>query len=736
MKDIAQCLVMIVEDSKDDMDLAVELLSPICNVAAAMSGADALSVAELDTPDLFLVDVRMSSMSGFDLCRILKSSENLRHVPVIFLSDLPDPSSRRKGLSLGAVDYISKPFDPVELKMRIEAHLRLKVAREALERRNDLLEGEVLRRTEDLRYAMKRLEASETEFRSLAEGLPDMVFRVGSDGRFRYVSGAVRDIMGLEPGDVVGRTPEEAGLPSICPAIDRSVIEPVMTNGERLQTESPIRKGGDSRGIAEVRMVPEREGAGIVSVLGLVRDVSSQRIVEERYRRLFSLMKDGLVLIENPPGGQDSQGFRVLEANPSFSAMTGLREGEIIGRPIAELLPSLSRQWIPLLAEVLAHGEPRQMEGYSGEMARHIETVMYLADLGSCACMVRDVTEQREAQESLAAQGRFLGTLVENMPMGVFAKDLSVGGVYVVWNSRMSDIFGISGDDALYRTASEIFDQVMTERVLSEDEEVFRNKEPMMFEYERSFTEGTLIKGRHLRVVRVPLNDEDGNPSILLGIVEDITGLVVANERLEESLKDKDILIQEVHHRVKNNLQVMASLMSLQAARASDPHLVEVLQDSKSRIMAMACVHELLYRNADFSNLEVSRYMGELVGGLASTYGLGRDIGIHVDTDDTRLHVDKAVPCGLIVSELVTNALKHGFTGRTSGNIWVSVKTADSVVLEVADDGCGAVDSVSDGEGLGMTIVKGLVRQLGGEMEVSKAQGLLFRITFPSGEGR
>lgn len=730
MKDMSQCLVMIVEDVKDHVDFAVDLLSRVCDVAVALSVEEAVALAELDRPDLFLVNVKMASMSGFDLCRIIRSSENLRHVPVIFLSDLSDSFSRKRGLSLGAVDYISKPFDPVELRMRIEAHLRLRMARDVLEKKNDLLEGEVLRRTEDLTYAMKRLEASEAEFRSLSEGMPDMVFRIGLDGRFRYVSGAVREIMGLEPGDVVGRTPDEAGLPSVCPAIARSVMDPVMTNGEKIQTESPIKRPGDTSGVAEIRMVPEWDGTRIVSALGLVRDVSPQRIAEERYRKLFSLMKDGLVLIENSKGEGDSEGFRILEANPAFSAMTALQKGEMAGRPLADILPSLSKRWIPLLKEAQDDGEARQMEGYSGEMGRHIEAVLYPADFGSCACMVRDVTEQKEARESLAAQGQFLGSLVENMPMGVFARDLSVGGVYVVWNSKISEIFGISVEDVLYQTVSDVFDQTVAERALSEDGRVLLRGKPEVFEYERGYIKDTLAKGKHLRVVRVPVIDEDGNPSILLGMVEDITDLVVAKEELENSVKDKDILIQEVHHRVKNNLQIMASLMSLQASSEDDPKLADALRESQSRVIAMAQVHELLYKNEEFSTLPVSGYMEELVDGLVSTYSLDRDIDIHVQTDDTRFTVDKAVPCGLIVNELVTNALKHAFVGRSSGNIWVSVKTDGPVILEVKDDGCGSEGPVS-ADGLGMTIVRGLVKQLGGTMEVLKSHGLLFRISFP-----
>lgn len=729
MKDIAQCLVMIVGDSVEELDSMVDLLSPMCNVAVALDGPSSLFVAEKEIPDLFLISPRMSGMSGFDLCRILKSSDGLRHVPVVFASFQSDLTSRRKGLSLGAVDYISKPFDPLELKLRIESHLRLKVDRESLALRNNMLEKEVLRRTEDLRYAMERLAISEREFRSLAEGLPDVVFRIGGDDRFRYVSSALRSFMGKEPSELIGKNMEESGFSDIFPGVDLSSVRSLLRSGEAVYVESPIKMKDEYRGIAEIRIVPERDGGAVTSALGIVRDVSHQRIAEERYRGLFSTMKDGLIVVDIGP----SDDFRILDVNPAFLSMISSdKPSKVQGRSLRDVLPSTSQAWIGAIGKVVASGNAVTVDGYSGEMGLHLETVIYLAGLNSCACIVRDVTENRETQEKLASQGEFLGSLVENMPVGVFAKDMSAGGVYVIWNSRMTDILGVGCDEALGATELELFDPELAKKLIEDGNMVLKSRSPMLFEYDRLFTEKAIKRERYLRVIRVPLYGEDGSPSVLLGMVEDVTDLIVTNERLESSLKDKDMLIQEVHHRVKNNLQVMASLMSIQASKVSDPTLAEVLYESRNRVMAIAYVHELLYRSSDFSRLKVSEYLGDLVGALAATYGLGRDIAVKLDVDGTGLPVDKAVPCGLIVSELVTNSLKHGFDKRPSGIISVSVHTVGNlVVMEVSDDGVGTLKNVEAGSGLGMTIVQGLVRQLNATMEISQKDGLIFMIKFP-----
>lgn len=729
MKDIAQCLVMVVGDSKEDLDAMVDLLSPMCRVSVALDGRSSLTLAEKEIPDLFLINARMSVMSGFDLCRILKSSDGLRHVPVVLASLQSDLNSRRKGLSLGAVDYISKPFDPLELRLRVESQLRLKVDRESLELKNNMLEKEVLRRTEDLRYAMERLSMSEGEFRSLAEGLPDVVFRVGGDERFRYVSGALRSFIGKEPSELMGKTMEESGFSDLFPGVEIHSIRSLLRSGEAVYAESPIKVKDEYRGIVEIRVVPERDGGAITSALGIVRDVSHQRMADERYSGLFSTMKDGLIVVDIGPSGD----FRILDANPAFlSMMFSERPSNIKGRSLQDVLPSTSQTWIAAIGKVVASGDAVTVYGYSGEMGLHLETVIYLAGLNSCACIVRDITESREIQEKLASQGDFLGSLVENMPVGIFAKDMSAGGVYVIWNSRMSEILGFSCDEALGATEFELFDPDLSRRLIEDGDLVLKNGSPMLFEYER-FSTDKMAKGeRYLRVIRVPLYGEDGAPSVLLGMVEDITDLIVTNERLESSLRDKDVLIQEVHHRVKNNLQVMASLMSIQASKISDPTLAEVLNESRSRVMAIAYVHELLYRGSDFSHLKISEYLDELTGALKSTYGLGRDIDVRLDVDGTGLSVDKAVPCGLIVSELVTNSLKHGFTGRSEGVISISVHTAgNSVTMEISDDGVGTLEAVEAGSGLGMTIVQGLIKQLNARMEIAQDDGLSFRIKFP-----
>jgi two-component system, sensor histidine kinase PdtaS len=217
--------------------------------------------------------------------------------------------------------------------------------------------------------------------------------------------------------------------------------------------------------------------------------------------------------------------------------------------------------------------------------------------------------------------------------------------------------------------------------------------------------------------------------------------LVVKNTRLEESetglrssLREKDVLLKEVHHRVKNNLQVVSSLLSLQSNTVSNEETINILCESQDRIRAMALVHERLYRSNDFAGIDVKGYLAELVDNLRASYRAER-LEISVEGDPVFVILDAAIPLGLIVSELVTNAFKHGFTGRDSGLVRVSARLTgkDECTLVVEDDGTGLPPdfSLEKTSSLGLHLVTMLVDQIEGTLVTANNGGARFTIIFP-----
>ena len=228
------------------------------------------------------------------------------------------------------------------------------------------------------------------------------------------------------------------------------------------------------------------------------------------------------------------------------------------------------------------------------------------------------------------------------------------------------------------------------------------------------------------------------NARLYAAVQAELAEREAAESRLLESLHEKEVLLKEIHHRVKNNLQVIYSLLSLQTRVGQRIRLhLDVLLDSQNRIRSMALIHEKLYQSADLANIDFSEYLGSLAGHLCRSYAdTGCQVKLQVNAAHVRLGIDAAVPCGLIASELISNALKHAFVGRELGLLSVAVRNSETgaVELVVADDGVGvASDAAGEGSSsLGMQLVRGLVRQLDGSLTVENGQGGALRSFIPA----
>ena len=235
----------------------------------------------------------------------------------------------------------------------------------------------------------------------------------------------------------------------------------------------------------------------------------------------------------------------------------------------------------------------------------------------------------------------------------------------------------------------------------------------------------------------VLLSHRRGDGTEYFSIVgRDITQQKESEKQIRESLAEKEVLVKEVHHRVKNNLQVLSSLMNLRAQQV-DENTAKVLRDLQSRVLAMALIHEKLYQSEDFAEIDFARYLKDLLFQLALSYQARPGaIEVEAETKDISLPLDKAVPCALIVTELVSNSIKHAFPKGKGGQIKVRLsRENDQFVLLVRDNGIGLPEGrdLRASPTLGMKLVDALVRQLGGTLEISSNGGAAFRITWPAG---
>jgi len=228
----------------------------------------------------------------------------------------------------------------------------------------------------------------------------------------------------------------------------------------------------------------------------------------------------------------------------------------------------------------------------------------------------------------------------------------------------------------------------------------------------------------------------EGAQKLIQFNIRDVTARSKAEEETRVSLKEKEVLLQELHHRVKNNLQVIASLLSLQSHFIDDIKILRMYDETLNRVKSIAAVHELLYQQRGTSKIDLGNYIRKLAGGLFEFYGVRKDkIKLTIKAGDLPLTLDKAVPCGLIINELISNSLKHAFPESRKGELTVALNFDGSkYVLAVTDNGIGFLEQtqMDQSKTLGLQLVKILADQLGGALTLHPADPTEVRIEFPA----
>ncbi|WP_236950963.1 sensor histidine kinase [Methanobacterium subterraneum] len=215
--------------------------------------------------------------------------------------------------------------------------------------------------------------------------------------------------------------------------------------------------------------------------------------------------------------------------------------------------------------------------------------------------------------------------------------------------------------------------------------------------------------------------------------MEDITELKNVENSLKYSLKEKEVLLREIHHRVKNNLQIISSLLSLQRLQVEDPQTADILWECQGRVRAMAMIHENIYQSQDIGRINFKNYVEMLLYDIFNLYRVNKkSVILEMRIKGVKMGIETAMPCGLVINELATNSIKHAFP-QGKGIIKIELKTDDDAhILIIEDDGIGLPENLDPQKSkkLGLMVVNTLVNQLNGEMEIDRTNGTKFIIKF------
>ena len=343
----------------------------------------------------------------------------------------------------------------------------------------------------------------------------------------------------------------------------------------------------------------------------------------------------------------------------------------------------------------------------------------------------RDITAIKKAEEELRLSEERHRAIYDQAYIGIAR--IAKMGRFLLVNERLCDMLDYSADELYKKTFYELGVQEEVEESLVDWDQLLSGK-IKNFSREQTYVrkDGAILSAN----VTVSLvRDSNNNPNYFVAVFEDITERKEYEKQLEESIKEKEVLLKEVHHRVKNNMQVISSILNLQSSYITDENALGIIRESQDRIKSMSFVHESLYQSKTLSEVNFAEYIQNITRNLYHSYGRPEGgIELEFDLDNIYLNLDTSIPCGLIINEVVSNSLKYAFEGRDSGKIRVEFKkkSDEKMKLIISDDGIGLPKDfdIENAESLGLQLVTTLVTQVSGKLDIDVTNGTSFNIEF------
>ncbi|MEA1906196.1 MAG: histidine kinase dimerization/phosphoacceptor domain -containing protein [Euryarchaeota archaeon] len=414
-----------------------------------------------------------------------------------------------------------------------------------------------------------------------------------------------------------------------------------------------------------------------------------------------------------------------------------------VGTGTGDEVGELSRAFDTMTANLKESG--RALEGYSRGLEKKVEERTARLDellteseqqRVAISNMLADVTETKDdlalAGVKLKQKSEEQRALLSTIPAFVYFKDRD--GNYVATNNAFADLVGISVDEIAGKTDYELFPDEQAASYIAYDQKIMESGEPG-YDIEE-LNAGADGEPMWFSSSKTPFFDSDGIVIGMVGMTLDITERKKAEDQIKASLAEKVVLLREIHHRVKNNLQVVSSLLNMQARGAKNEDSIDILTESRNRINAMALIHAQLYESSNLSEINLRGFVNKLLVQLLQTYPIqGTQIKKTISIADYPVPISLAVPVGLIVNELLSNTLKHAFIGRKEGEIKVRLTASEEgrINLTVSDNGVGLPPGFDiDKTGtLGLRLIKILTEdQLEGTLKVISKEGTTFDIEF------
>ncbi len=424
----------------------------------------------------------------------------------------------------------------------------------------------------------------------------------------------------------------------------------------------------------------------------------------------------------------------VFYVNSAAEELFGYSEEEIYKMGWRELVDNNDSQ-LPDFLEILscsgnAKGELLLVKKDGSKFPGEISTNDFIdSNISISVSIVKDLSKRNKFMRELQmSEGRFRAVAESNVD-AIIITDMN--GTILFSNNSLEKIFGYSEEEIIGEQITILMPDRYKEGHLNGLKR-YKIGENSAIGSTRK-TNGLKKDGTEVPIEMSFSAYKSGKEIYLSSVIRDISEREKAEKKIKTSLKEKEILLKEIHHRVKNNLQIISSLLNLQKEYVDDEEALNVLLESQNRVKAMAIIHENLYQSNNLSYIKFDNYLEKLVSTLFYSYNKNEQIKSSIDVEDIKLNIDTAIPCGLIINELISNSLKHAFNDEEKGLIKIIVKKHyDGYELIVYDNGMGFPEDIDfkNTHSLGLKLVNSLVDQINGQITMNQNQGTEFKINF------
>jgi len=585
------------------------------------------------------------------------------------------------------------------------------------------------------------LAEQKAQYHDLIDNISDGIYILDLNGNVVFANKIVRERSGYSFEKVKNRNFFKDIIAPECKAQVDIFIETLL-RGEKFDLfELCYFNARGDRTYLEVNAQHIVKNGQIAGILGSTRDITDRKRAEkqlldseEKFKTVTeqSLVAIGIVLDK-----------KLIYVNEALCQLTGFSAAELLTTPFKKL----TRQIHPdFRKSIIKAGASKQAatgknnvyntypmnrkDGSEIWVYQYAKKITFQGQEATLFMMV-DISERMEAERALVESEMTREALLNAIPDLMF--QMSREGIFLNYKASHADQLAVSPHDFIGVNIQDVLPGDLARLTLGKIENTLLTRVMQIYEYSLQVPLGS-GKEKQFEARMVPISDND-----VMVIIRDITEWKNYEYKIMQSLREKEMLLKEIHHRVKNNLQIISSLLHLQSRRIHDQELLEKFRECQARIQSIAIIHTKLYQSTEFDNIDFGDYIQSLLIYLVRLYGSKcARIKIVNNILHLILDLDKAIPCGLIINELISNAIEHAFINGQGGTITLDLveETDNRISLSVVDNGVGIPENIisEQTDSLGLILIHSLVEQLEGKLEVKRQNGTSFKITFDPGK--